>query len=238
MTASIRRKPSILFLLALLSGTLTAQSQNSEFDPIVPRFAVDGVTALQALVRLSAITHEPMGIVQSDEGLCKSQVSLSIDGTQASAIVGKILAAVPGYSWRVAPGSQVIVIAPNAVPPTTKEFLELIDDRYRANGNVQRLAMTLWVHVRSILHPEQGTAGSILSSANDPVFELDLKAASIEQILNQIAFVARGTWILRPLPEKLENLAVPPFSITVASNPSELNWGELCSPVGTSALQK
>ncbi|MGA8432302.1 MAG: hypothetical protein WB729_20925 [Candidatus Sulfotelmatobacter sp.] len=237
MKAFAGRKLSILFLLALLGSTLNAQSHNSEIDPVVPRFAVDNVSALQALVRLSGISHNPLGIVQGDEDLCKTQVTVSVDGAQVSTIAGRILAAVPGYSWRAAAGSQVIIVAPNAMPPAAKQFLELIDDRYKAKGNTQTLAMTLWVHVRSILYPEQGTAGSILSSADDPVFALDLKNASIEQILNQIAFVAGGTWILRPLPEKLIDIdGGPPFSITVASNPSDLNWGELCSPIR--ALEK
>jgi hypothetical protein len=220
---------------ALFVGTdvaSQAKGPGKSLDPLVSAFAVRGIPASTALLKLSKTGNVPIGIVVQGEELCSTQVSYSAENSPASVIASGIAAQVPGYAASGA-GSSLIVIGPISPAPVTSKFLGLIDKRYAVKGNLQTLATMLWVHILAILRPDQGSAGSILGSTNDRVFGVELTDASVEQILDRIATETNGTWILRPLPPKLDDLeGEAPFEIFSEFGKFGSDSRDLCSPVG------
>jgi hypothetical protein len=221
----------VLAVSALGSAQRMGSSRSTQTDPTVSRFAVAGAPAIQALLELSRTAHVPLGIIVDDEALCKSQVSYSAENTPASWVAKRIAASVPGYSLELSADSKVMVIGPVSRRSSTEQFLSLTDDRYAVKGNLQTLATMLWVHIRAILHPDQGTAGSILGSPNDAIFTLEVREARVEQILNQIVLLTKGAWVLRPLPPTLANLNTDPLFLVSESGVSTSNSADLCTPV-------
>jgi len=174
----------------------------------VARFAVYGLPAVQALVELSKAAKAPLGIVLDDNRLCRSEVSYSGTDVQVASAVDSIVAQVPGYRWSRARDAPILLIAPATPRPVTARFLGLVDDRFGpGKGNLQMLLAGLEGHIISILY-RKGVAASVLASTYEPVFEVPLmRNATVEQIINQIAVVSKGTWVLRPLPRNLDDLA-------------------------------
>jgi hypothetical protein len=209
-------------------------SPEADTDPKVSQFSVSGVSAVQALLQLSRDEHLPMGIVEDDGTLCKSTVSYSAQNAPASTVIEGITAQVPGYAWKRSQDSTVFLISPVSTRSVTTQFLQLVDHSFRpTKDTLQGLEMTLWAHIRYILYPDKGTAGSILSSTHPRVYELEVRDASVQQILDQMAVLAKGAWILRPLPPTLASLpGLAPFSIFTDDGRRGMTSGDLCTPVG------
>jgi hypothetical protein len=200
-------------------------------DPVVHSFSVSGAPAIQALLQLSRDENMPLGIIVGDGEICRTRVTYSAENTPGSSIVAAIVASVGGYTSGRTSGSQVTVVRPTAISPSTEQFLSLVDDRYAVKGNLPTLATMLWVHVRALLYPDEGTAGSILGSPADITFSLELTDISVERILDSIALDTKGVWILRPLPSVLRNLgSAPPFSIVSRAGHFSSKSDDLCSP--------
>jgi hypothetical protein len=233
-TVAVAMEAAVLFLAAVHSVSQTAEATGPPRDPVVAEFAVSDVPAIEALLQLSRTQHLPIGIVAQGKELCDAHVSYSATNERASSIAEAIAAQVAGHAAIRRPGSSVIVIAPVSPNHPTSEFLGLIDPRYTVNGNLQTLATMLWVHVLAMLHPDQGSAGSILGSPSDRLFRIDLTNVSIEQILDRIALETRGAWALRPLPVNLKQLgAESPFEIFSGFGQYRSGPASLCVPVAT-----
>jgi len=231
-------KTKLLLFFAVLAGYAFAaqpggESHQTDADPRVSKFAVSGISAIQALLQLSRAEHLPMGIIEDDASLCKSVVSYSAENERASTIITRIIAQVPGYTWQRVPDSTVFHVAPVAPRPVTAQFLELIDPRFGpTRNNLQGLEVTLWVHIRYILYPDQGTAGSILSSTNARAYKLEARDASVQRILDSMAVLVKGAWVLRPLPSTLAKLTGDmPFSIFADDDQGMLASGDICAPI-------
>jgi hypothetical protein len=222
----------VVFLAPVRSTSQGAAPTQSLADPLVSEFVAADVPASEALLQLSKAQHVPIGIVVQGQELCEARVSYSAKNDRASTIAGRIAAQVPGYMAIQRPGSSLIVVGPASPSHPTSLFLGLVDPRYTVTGNLQTLATMLWVHVLAILHPDQGSAGSILGSPSDRVFRIELTNVPIERILDRIAFETRGAWVLRPLPDDLKQLeAESPFEIFSDFGQYRPGRGSMCAPV-------
>lgn len=223
--------------ILLVSGAPVSgvpQTQGTPGTLLVSSFVVTDMPAESALLQLSKEAHLPMGIVIQDERLCRTRVSFSAEKIPALTVVSGIASQVHGYAATERTGSPLVMVAPESLNPSTSQFLGLVDQRYKVGGNLETLATMLWVHVLAILHPDQGTAGSILGSTNDKLFTLELTDAPVEKILDGIAVKTSGTWVLRPLPSKLNALGPePPFEILSEVGQFTSNPADLCEPVRT-----
>lgn len=234
-TVAVALETAVLFLAAVHSVSQRPDTRESPTDPVVSEFAVAGMPASEALLQLSRTQHVPMGIVVEGQELCDTHVRYSAKNERASVIAEAIAAQVAGHVATKPPGSSVIVVGPTSPSHPTSELLGLVDQRYSVNGNLQTLATMLWVHILAILHPDQGSAGSILGSPNDRLFRLDLTNVPIEQILNRIALETKGTWVLRPLPADLSQLETEsPFEIFSEFGQYRSGPASLCVPVAKS----
>jgi hypothetical protein len=226
---------TILLMFALATPcafAATGGSPGADADPKVSHFAVSRVSAIQALLQLSRNEHLPMGIVEDDDTLCKSTVTYSAENVPASVVMEGIVAQVPGHSWKRSQASSAFLVTPVSPRSVTTQFLQLVDHRLGpTKDTLQGLEMTLWVHIRYILYPDKGTAGSILSSTHPRLYELEVKDASVQQILDRMALLTKGAWILRPLPPTLANLTGDlPFSIFSDDGQGGPTSGNLCAP--------
>ena len=229
---------SLLILFIAAACFLCAQgkqaNQSSTADPIVSRFAVSELPAVQALLQLSRSEHVPLGIVENDQRLCETRVSYAGENVSASTIAEEIATQVPGYVWQRDSNSQISLILPVSPQPSATQFLSIVESRFGPiKGNVQMIGTMLWVYIRATLYPSQGTGGSVLGSLTDRSFTFEARNENIQEILNRIAILSKGTWILRPLPPTLINLGSElPFSIfSDAGQTSEIIPGNLCTPV-------
>lgn len=222
----------LLFGVMVIGLRASAQREGSPVDPLVSSFSVTDVPASQALLQLSKNEHFPLGIIVQGDALCRTKVSYSAESSHASAIASAIASQVAGYAVTSRAGSLVIV-GPASPSASTSQFLSLIDPRYTVKGNLQTIATMLWVHILALLHPEQGSAGSILGSPSDRLFSVELRNVSIEQILDRIATETRGVWVLRPLPAELRQLgADAPFNVFSEFGQYGPSSDNLCAPSG------
>lgn len=223
-----------IFLLIVCSSLAAEQTGSADLEhKTITSFAVSGVPAIRALLQLARSENIPLGIVADDRRLCVTEITYSAKNVAAPMIIQGIIGQVPGYKWRPAAGFSIVVISPDQPRLVTRQFLDLVDDHFGPiRGNPQTLLTALWVHVRYLLHPEQGTAVSILGSSDDRTFALETRNETVQQVLNRIAVVSRGTWVLRPLPDALQKVgAEVPFTIFSNAGNSAPEQGDLCNPV-------
>lgn len=200
---------------------------------MVASFSVKDTPASDALIQLSRIGRFPMGIVEGADLLCRTHVSYSSRKSDASDVVDAIIAQVPGYSWERDSRTNVLHILPSTQTQATSDFLSLVDDRYGPiKANMQMLSAVLWTHIRYFLYPDQGSAGSVLGSTHDRLFEVKAENETVEQILDRIAVTSDGVWILRPLPPTLRHLGSElPFTILAGDDRSGPVPASFCAPV-------
>src|SRR6185437_1604388 len=192
---------SLLVVFLACSIYCGAQKQDirilNGLDPVISRFAVTGQPALETLLELSRNENLSFGIIVDGSGLCNSRITYDGSNVPLTVLLNSVVTQIPGYKWQQT-NPKIIMVGPLSPRPVTEHFLGLTDRQYGPiNANIQTLGTVLWVHIRSILHPDQGTAGDILSSTNDRVFAIDEQNASIKHILNRIAIASKGTWVLK-----------------------------------------
>ncbi len=215
----IRATILILALSApsLCGGRELQQSVSAEPRAEVTDFQAEGISALQALLRLAQVTRTPIGIVQDDTALSSTSVSISTKNATLPEILDRLLREVRGYrrEYSSQPNS-VILIVPISPRPITDRFLNLTIPRFSPPRlGIQGLGIWLWMFARAALNPSQGSVGSILGNPDDPTFQIAERNATVEQILNKIAFVAKGAWVLSPLPDDSVDPGGPsPFTLT------------------------
>jgi hypothetical protein len=216
-------------LMLLIAIPLNSWGQGVPEPKKVTTFSANNTSAIRALLTFSQAQTIPLGIVVNDQRLCTTEVNYSGQGDVGSIISG-VVAQVPGYITESR--GQTILVLPNTLPPVTKQFLGLVDQHFEIKENVQTLVAILWLHVRSLLHPDEGTALSVLSSPDEKTLEVNANMESVEQILNRIAILSRGVWILKPLPDSIQKIgSEPPFLVFAKLGSSAPESANLCAPV-------
>ena len=223
---------SLILLLALVH-LFTGEQTRPPRDPVVAEFNVSNLPAAQALLNLSRNGHVPLGIILKDDILCSKMVTYSSGPAPASAIAKGILGSIPAYTVGLDPQFAVLVARPQVETSSERKLLQLVDPSFGPlKGNLQTLAVSLWIHIRAIIFPDKGTAGSILGSSNDAILNIDMKNASVEQILDRIAVVSDAAWVLRPLPVALTDLeGEMPYTFYPAQRQPGVVSSSFCAPV-------
>ena len=162
-------------------------------------------SVLRALIKSGSETRIPMGIVLDTvkpEKLCEEHRQFTLQSRPVSEFLNRLLAQ-SSYVWFFDQG--VILVRPAHLPDRVSQVLEMKFDRFGGiPTTMQGLGTVLsgWIH--SELHPEaSGFAGDILSSPDAEQFpKLEVRNASVEQILNQIVLLgSKGIWLLRLRPD-------------------------------------
>ncbi|HWR51408.1 MAG TPA: hypothetical protein VN428_09895 [Bryobacteraceae bacterium] len=185
-------------------------------DPsrVVQQFTINDGSALTALLELGSSNAVPMGFVLSDKRLCDQRIEGSWRGKSVADLLDR-LTTNTGYRWGVKGG--VVTIEPLIVPQATSQLLRMTIPRYAAPaGTSKAQGLYLWMNIRGVLKPTEGTALNILSSPEEATFPaLDIRNTSVESILNHFSTrKGGGVYVVFPLGDNLRRAAdAPPFSV-------------------------
>lgn len=223
---------SLVILATYALAPLLGQDTGSSRPELISLSLVH-VRAIDALLSLSRAGGVPIGVVEGDSRLCSATLSYSAKNASILSVAQGIVGEVPGYRVIAATDHSILSVAPEGLPPAAHQFLRLVMPQYGpVKGTPQELLMSLWVHVRFLLHPQEGSAVSILGSPSDRELEIQATNETVRQVLDRIAIASRGVWILRSLPENLETLGGEvPFAILSPVGESTSETADLCAPV-------
>ena len=184
-------------------------------DDKVTDFSSRQRPALQVLVELTRTNPLVMGIVQDDDRLTSTPITITARQATLRDTLDDLLRQVPGYTWSYSEKTSVVLISPKSPRPITTAFLNLVLDRFSPpRMGVAGLQIWLWMYIRATFKPTEGTVGSILQSPGAPTVQLDERNCTVEQILDKIVLLTGGAWVLSPLPADLMTLgADPPFTV-------------------------
>jgi hypothetical protein len=205
------KKVSAAFVSLLFSSVALAQGvappRAKPYDAIVAHFETShGETSLEALLRLGMENKVALGIVRTDNRLCKNAEDVTIDNQPFLNAANTLLKSIDGYQAVVRDG--VIVIEPRTASPNSEKILNLVIGQYVAQegSSMQELGVYLWRYVYDILHPEASTMIEMLSGTTVPIPPFEMHNATVEQILNRIVKeVGGGVWVLPPIPDDYRN---------------------------------
>jgi hypothetical protein len=189
-------------LAALLAFTSIQGAKMSHLDPHTQTVSISvNSSVLLALIKLGSDTHTPLGVVLEEgkpEKLCEEHRQITVQDRPMADFLDALLTR-SNYIWSADGG--VIVIQPAHLSDDVSRVLNMKFDRFGGmQTTMQGLGINLtgWIHAR--LHPEaSGFAADILSSPDAEQFsQLEIRNASVEQILNHIVSLgSKGIWILR-----------------------------------------
>ena len=218
------RATSMARLLLSVVGTIFAyfpviafaQEHPASIDPsgIVKQFSVHHDSLLRGILRLGSQTKIPLGLVISDRRLCDRDIEGNWEGKSIADLLN-VLTEGSGYNWRVK--GDVLLIAPNKISPATTQLLEMVLPTYAApSGTSESQALYLWMDVRGILKPTEGTALHILSSSSEAEFPaISTENITVEDVLTRLSTRKEGgVWLVFPFGDRLITAAdSPPFSV-------------------------
>lgn len=219
-------------------GTLTPAQTDVSSDAYrihVAKFESHGETAIHALLRFGADARIPLGIVLTDERLCKATIDFAAEDQPAGSILDGLVKQINGYQWSAK--DSVAVIEPSAMAPSTAQILSIILPRFAApEGPIKAQQAYLWMFVKAIFKPSAGTIIHVVTSPQEHNFPaIDMGQVSLEHALNRL--VSRnpvGAWVLFPVPDDISKATDHQFAKAVIYSdglPSVL--GISCSPPAT-----
>jgi len=147
----------------------------------------------------------PLAIILGDDALCQHKVEVSSQNEPIQDVASRILALIPGYKVDVA--DDVLTIHPSIMPQAASLLLSSVIPRFAVlEGGIQEQQAYLWMHVRSIFRPSEGSFSSILSSPGAPAMPaIETRNLTVQQTLNRlISRKSGGAWVLLPIVGDLE----------------------------------
>jgi hypothetical protein len=172
-------------------------------DRIIDTFESHNEIALYSFLRFAAENKVPLGLILTDDQLCKKKTEITSEGESVSTIMRRLVSQVNGYQWM--PEDGVLLVEPQLIPQSTTQLLNTIVTRFAApRTTLKGLGLFLIIDVRAQLHPSPGgTAGSLSRSPDTPmVGPLEMRNVTVEQALNEIIkMVSGGSWIVYPTPD-------------------------------------
>jgi hypothetical protein len=157
-------------------------------------------SAVTAILRFGRENHIPLGIVLSERLCSTSFADLKIDHASGREALDRLAASIPAYSWHLQWGTVDFV--PSDMPAATDQFLSLRVSPYSVpRDTLQAQAAYEWMNIRASLRPTEGTAFSVLSSADSAKWPaLSMGPGTVDEVLDRL--VGRepgGAWLLIPV---------------------------------------
>lgn len=204
---AMKKVAPVILSIVLLFGSARPQlgGFGSGYDKPLAGFESHREPAIQAILRLGLESKVPIGIIETDEQLCKAKVDVAAQGQTPLQIIAALIAQVSGYSWSVKDG--VLSVQPANMPDGPVRLLSIAIPRFAApEGTLDSQRAILWMQIRGVLEPGEGTAVSVMRSLKAQTFPpIDMSNATVEQILDRIVSRAPGgAWVLFPLPKQSE----------------------------------
>jgi hypothetical protein len=180
-------------------------------DPVlnrsVPSFRSTNERVVPALLRFGRESHIPLGIVLSKRLCLASFTELRIEHASGGQALDQLAASMPSYGWHLGQGTADFT--PSDMSPAIDQFLSLRVNPYSVpRDTLQAQAAYEWMNIKASLRPTEGTAFSVLSSADSTKWPaLSLGPERVGEVLDRL--VGRdpgGAWLLLPI-DDLEKAA-------------------------------
>ena len=173
----------------------------------------------------------PLGVILADQRFCEIKVNIKSEKQSALSILNQMVSQLDGYKWAIEDG--VVVIEPKDITKAASEFLRLVVPRYASpEGKIEAQNMYLWMDVRAILRPSEGTALHILSSGADVTLPpIDVKNESIRKNLNRLVLrPPGGAWVLSPIVNEITTLKRMPTFVMSYADEKRDSYDVDCTP--------
>jgi hypothetical protein len=208
---------------ALRLSLIFAATQCGMSEPVTASTLIHVVNPIHSrgylgLIEATAANALPLGIVldaSPETGTCSHHFDLPAGDIPLSSLIRVINSSFPNHRAMLRNG--VLEITPWPLPPHVGDFLNLKLDHFRSNADTDEgHSVSLWMWVRAVIAPHEGTAYEGFSSSHpETVQPLELREQSVEAILNDIAGLGKGgLWILRAADLKTLSPSTPiPFMV-------------------------
>jgi hypothetical protein len=194
----------VLIVCASLGQNCDAQAQPA---PTRMNFDVQGVGALDALIRLGELYDQPMGIICRDAEIATHSITLTLGDVSAQDAMQALMHRLPGYKWRKDNG--VFLVQPEVLAPQTETMLKIVLPRiFVEKIDVDALSWRLWMELQVRVDSEARSRGFLMVGNTQNYYELgkvDLTNVRIDQVLNEIVRRKKSAaWVMLPPPEALK----------------------------------
>ena len=179
----------------------------------IHQLRIDARPAVQAFLTVAVNGKVPLGVILTDDSLCSTNVSLTVDDEPIGDALDALTKQVTGYAWTTDDG--IILVSPKDLSENTKKLLELVVPTFTTyESTLASQRLSLWMDVRAVLKPDQGTAIDMLETPGvqkrNPI---SLQNATVKQILSvMISRPPIGAWVLFPVPQHFNDAADGQFA--------------------------
>lgn len=169
---------------------------------------------LSALVEMGSKNQIPIGIVIEGDSLCTARPTSSDAPSTINDLMVEIKSQIPGYTAEIR--DNTLFVHPKAMTAPTIDVLNLLIPSFRTDPeNVHAIQIALWMYIRAVLVPQQGSAfeGEIPEGA-EVLPSIQMSNSTVEEILDRVVTVGQGgLWIMHKVP------------VTWSSNPTSIPYG-------------
>ena len=208
-------------VLAAQSSPQVMQVTSNTHPSITPNSVLhlakpSGESAFRDLLTVGVDNHMPIGfVIGAEPSICQVSFERKEGDVTVAELIAMINAQVPGYYADLHGG--VINIIPKPLPEKTATFLNIrLTEFHSEPAPHNLLGANLWMFIRSVLAPDQGT-GFVggTSSAAERVPGMNMSNQTVQSILNAIVDKGSGgLWILYTSKIKLlSSETVKPYEI-------------------------
>lgn len=157
--------------------------------------------ALSALAEVGSKNRIPIGIVVEGRSLCTAHFTGSDETVTIGELVEELKSRIPDYTAEIK--NNTLFIHPRAMTVPTIDALNLMIPRFTSQpGNIHALRISLWMFIRAVLVPQQGSAfeGEIPGGA-EKLPPIQISNSTVEDILDRIVTAGQGgLWVLQEVP--------------------------------------
>lgn len=198
-------------------------------------FDVEGLSMLDALLRLGRQEQVPLGIEYLDPRDLDKPISVHLRGTSVGAVVKAILNQRAGYTWRVENG--VVLIGHPGLPSGDRNLLDRLLPEFSTSGRTALVTATnlmLPAQLQRYLNPPKptsgvsGVAGSVLGGRiENQVGPLHLRNVTVRQVLNRLVSEHKNAaWVILAPPAHLDRLPEKGLWYVIEYNAPQNQWSE------------
>ena len=218
------RKAAFFILVSAVLSSAAAPAQHKDLalgSRVIGHFESKGEPAIQAALRFGMENKIPLGLVLASSSLCETMTDFQSDNATVLDTLEGLASRMPQYAWSIEDGTAVL--KPRVAPQSASTLLDMVIPHFAAPlGPLKEQRLYLWMDVRAILRPNEGTLLNFLTSEAEPKFPpLQLTNVSVEQILNRL--VSRqpyAAWILQPVSSDLREAVAQVEFVTLLPYPN------------------
>ncbi len=199
-----------------------------------------GDRLFESLLAVGRLNRLPLGIVVEGDSLCRAlPADDRRDVSNVFELENEVERLSPDYIVEIRDG--VLMVRPKGMSPAAQGLLDLTIPRFATRpSTVQEIGISLWMHMRAVLIPQEGSAfeGGMQRNAELlPPFEMN--QSDVRSILNRVVKGGGGgLWVLQKIPSDwLTHPKSDPVDLFSYSGDSDTIGALKCSPTSSSYVR-